>query len=292
MPDLDLILEQLVNGFVSGSVYALVAVGMTMTFGVLRAINFAHGEYYMLGTFGAWYVIDRLGAPYLASVVVGVLITAIIAGAIGVLVMQRLIAAPFQSGVLATLGVSLILQNVVILAFGGGYKFFEGGYIEPVEIGPLFLAEQRILIVAASLVVFLGLELMVRHTRMGKAMRAVSQNIQCCHVVGIDVEKVVLATFVIGTALAALSGVLTAPLNTTVYGGMGEMITFKTFAIIIMGGMGNVRGTLFAGWLLGIVESFVAGFVGLQFRDAVGFVVLIGMLMWRPHGFFSTSARF
>src|SRR4051812_42854979 len=184
MLDFDLLLEQLVNGFVSGSVYALVAVGMTMTFGVLRAINFAHGEYYMLGTFAAWYVIDRLGSPYYGSVLAAVAITAAIAGGIGYLVMQRLIAAPFQSGVLSTLGISLILQNVVILAFGGGYKFFEGGYLEPVEIGPLFLAQQRLILVGASLLVFLGLELMVRHTRMGKAMRAVSQNIQCCHVVG------------------------------------------------------------------------------------------------------------
>jgi branched-chain amino acid transport system permease protein len=180
----------------------------------------------------------------------------------------------------------------VILAFGGGYKFFEGGYLEPVEIGPLLLAQQRIVIVIATLLVFLGLEVMVRQTRMGKAMRAVSQNIQACHVVGIDVDRVVLATFVLGTGLAAFSGVLTAPLNTTVYGGMGEMITFKTFAIIIMGGMGNVRGTLLAGWLLGIIESFVAGFIGLQFRDAVGFVALIVILMVRPHGLFSTRSRF
>jgi branched-chain amino acid transport system permease protein len=289
---LDLLIEQFVNGIVTGSVYALVAVGMTMTFGVLRAINFAHGEYYMLGTFAAWYVIDRFASSYPVSVLAGVVVVAVIAGVIGWAVMRRLIAAPFQAGVLATLGLSLILQNVIILVFGGGYKYFEGGYLEPLEIGPLLLAEQRILVVATTAVVFLGLELMVRHTRMGKAMRAVSQNIQCCQVVGIDVDKVVLATFVLGSALAAFSGVLTAPLNTTVYGGMGVMITFKTFAIIIMGGMGNVRGTLIAGWLLGIVESFVAGFVGLQFRDSVGFVALIVMLMWRPHGLFSTSARF
>jgi branched-chain amino acid transport system permease protein len=289
---LDLLIEQFVNGIVTGSVYALVAVGMTMTFGVLRAINFAHGEYYMLGTFAAWYVIDRFASSYPVSVLAGVLVVAVIAGVIGWAVMRRLIAAPFQAGVLATLGLSLILQNVIILVFGGGYKYFEGGYLEPVEIGPLLLAQQRILVVATTAVVFVGLELMVRHSRMGKAMRAVSQNIQCCQVVGIDVDKVVLATFVLGSALAAFSGVLTAPLNTTVYGGMGVMITFKTFAIIIMGGMGNVRGTLIAGWLLGIVESFVAGFVGLQFRDSVGFVALIVMLMWRPHGLFSTSARF
>jgi branched-chain amino acid transport system permease protein len=288
----ELIFEQIVNGLVTGSVYAIVAVGMTLIFGVLRAINFAHGEYYMLGTFAAWYAISQFATPYAASDVIAVLVTAAIAALIGRVVMQRLIAAPFQSGVLATLGISLVLQNLVILTFGGSYKYFSGGLLEPVSVLGVFLAQQRLLIVAAALAVFLGLELLVRYTRLGKAIRAVSQNIEACEVVGIDVEQVVLRTFVIGTALAALSGVLTAPINVSVYGGMGEMITFKTFAIIIMGGMGNVRGTLLAGWILGVIESFVAGFVGLQYRDAVGFVALIVMLMWRPTGLFSAKARF
>jgi branched-chain amino acid transport system permease protein len=123
-------------------------------------------------------------------------------------------------------------------------------------------------------------------------MRAVSQNIEACQVVGIDVRQVVTWTFVLGAALAGLSGVLTAPVNVSVYGGMGELITFKTLPIIIMGGLGNVRGTLVAALILGIAESLVAGFVGLQYRDAVGFTTLIVMLMWRPHGLFSSQARF
>ena len=148
---------------------------------------------------------------------------------------------------LATLGIALILQNTVILVFGGGYKFFSGGYIEPVSIFGFTLAEQRVLIIVVCILVFVGLELMVTYSRMGKAMRAVSQNIECCEVVGIDVPQVVLRTFILGACLAALSGVLTAPVNVSVYGGMGEIITFKTLPIIIMGGLGNVRGTLLRG---------------------------------------------
>lgn len=287
-----LALEQVVNGIVAGSVYALVAAGMTMIFGVLRAINFAHGEYYMLGTFSAWWVITRLDMPYVASILLAVAITMAIAAVIGRLVMQRLVTTPFQSGVLATLGLSLILQNAVILSFGGTYKIFPGGWLEPVEFLDISLAQQRIVIVAATIAVFAALEYVVRRTRMGKCIRAVSQNTECCEVNGIDVERVVLGTFVLGTGLAALSGVLTGPINVSIYGGMGEAITLKTFAVIVMGGMGNVRGTLFAGWILGIAESFVAGYVGLQYRDAVGFVILIAMLMFRPQGFFSIQARF
>jgi branched-chain amino acid transport system permease protein len=286
------IFEQVVNGLITGSMYALIAAGMTMIFGVLRAINFAHGEYYMLGTFAAWLVIERLHAPYVVAIIAGVAVAALIAAVIGRTVMQRLIGAPFQAGVLATLGVSLILQNAVILAFGGGYKMFNGGWIEPVQVFGIGMAQQRIVLIVVAVVVFAALEWMVRATRMGKSIRAVSQNIECCPVNGIDVESVVRRTFMLGTALAALSGVLTAPVNVSVYGGMGESITLKTFAVIVMGGMGNVRGTLLAGCILGIVESLVSGLIGLQYRDSVAFVALLLMLMLRPHGLFSQKARF
>lgn len=284
--------EQIVNGIITGSVYALVAAGMTMIFGVLRAINFAHGEYYMLGTFAAWWVMSKLAADYSLAIVGGVAIVSVIAVLIGRSVMQRLIGQPFQAGVLATLGLSLILQNVVILAFGGGYKVFSGGWLEPIELGDFGMSQQRVILVVVTLAVFAGLEWMVRSTRLGRSIRAVSQNIECCQVNGIDVEQVVRRTFLIGVAIAALSGILTGPINVSIYGGMGESITLKTFAVIVMGGMGNVRGTLIAGCLLGVIESLVAGFIGLQYRDSVGFIVLLLMLMFRPHGLFSSKARF
>jgi branched-chain amino acid transport system permease protein len=286
------IFEQILNGIITGSMYALVAAGMTMIFGVLRAINFAHGEYYMLGTFAAWWVMSHLAMDYPLAIIAGVAIVCVIALVIGRLVMQRLVGQPFQAGVLATLGISLILQNLVILAFGGGYKVFEGGWIEPIEMGDFGMSQQRVLLVVVTLIVFASLEWMVRFTRLGRSIRAVSQNIECCQVNGIDVEQVVRRTFLIGVGIAALSGILTGPINVSIYGGMGEAITLKTFAVIVMGGMGNVRGTLIAGGLLGIVESLVAAFIGLQYRDAVGFTALLLMLMFRPHGLFSSKARF
>lgn len=286
------LLEQIVNGIITGSMYALVAAGMTMIFGVLRAINFAHGEYYMLGTFAAWWVMAQLAADYSLAIIGGVAIVSLIAVLIGRSVMQRLVGQPFQAGVLATLGLSLILQNVVILAFGGGYKVFSGGWIEPIELGDFGMSQQRVILVVVTLAVFAGLEWMVRSTRLGRSIRAVSQNIECCQVNGIDVEQVVRRTFLIGVAIAALSGILTGPINVSIYGGMGEAITLKTFAVIVMGGMGNVPGTLIAGCLLGVVESLVAGFIGLQYRDSVGFIALLLMLMLRPHGLFSSKARF
>lgn len=286
------LIEQILTGISTGAVYAIVAVGMTMIFGVLRAINFAHGEYYMLGTFGGWIAVTALGLPYPAAILIGVAATAVIAWVIGKQVMELMIGQPIEASVVATLGVSLVLQNSVILIFGGSYKFFSEGYIEPVFFGDIGIAQQRLLIIVLCIAVFAGLELMVSYTRMGKAIRAVSQNIEACDVVGIDVKRVVMATFLLGTGLAAFSGILTAPVNVSVYGGMGEIITFKTLPIIVMGGLGNVRGTLVAAMILGIAETLVAGQFGLQYRDSVGFVTLILMLLWRPHGLFSSRARF
>ncbi len=287
-----MLMDVLVNGITAGSVYALVAVGMTIIFGVLRAINFAHGEYYMMGTFASWWGIETFDLPYIVSIPLALAVVAAIALAIGLLVMRRLIDAPFQIGVVATLGVSLILQNTVILIFGGTYKMFDGGWIEPVEIGSVSLSQQRILIVVASLLIFAALELVVRKTRFGKTMRAVAQNIEACNVVGVDVPRVVVGTFVLGCTLAALSGVLTAPVTVSLYGGMGTSITVKTFAIIVIGGVGNVSGTLLAAWLLALTESVVATYLGLQFRDGVAFTALIVVLTFLPGGLFSKRERF
>ena len=178
---------------------------------------------------------------YEASIVVGILATIVIAYVVGRLVMQRMVGASAEAGVLATLGIALILQNTVILVFGGGYKFFSGGYIEPVSVWVSPWLSN------ASSSSFVRLrhrpELMVTLQSYGKVHAGRLAEHRMLRGVGIDVPQVVLRTFILGAALAALSGVLTAPVNVNVYGGMGELITFKTLPIIIMGGLGNVRGT-------------------------------------------------
>jgi branched-chain amino acid transport system permease protein len=289
---MQLLIDELFNGIMNGSTYALVAVGMTMIFGVLRAINFAHGEYYMIGSFSAWLIIEKLQVPYSASILFALAAAILLGTVLGWLVMQRLVNVPFQVAVLATLGLSVILQNVTLIAFGGTNKEFLDGWLDPVSMLGMSISEQRLVIVAVTIVTFALLECLVRFTRMGKEMRAVSQNAVCCDVIGIDVQRVVRRTFTLGVVLAALAGALTAPLSVTIYAGMGEIITLKTFAIIVIGGMGNVQGTLLAGWLLGIVEALAIGFVGLELRDAVGVIALLGMLIWRPAGLFSVRERF
>jgi len=289
---LTLVAEQIVNGVFVGMGYALAAVGLTLIFGVLRAINFAHGDFYMLGAFAAWAAMTYLGIPYGASI-----LAALAVGLAAALIMSRFIAeplaeAPFQNAVLATLGVSLTLQAAVTLLAGGTFKEFTGGWMDVVDIWGIRAVEQRWLLIGVTIAVFVALELVVRYSRAGKAMRAVAQNREACRVVGIDIQRVTRTAFVLGISLAVLSGALLGPILVSIYPAMGEGITFKAFAITVIAGVGNVWGVMLSALLLGIAETLVSGFIGTTFREAVGFVALIAVLMWKPLGLFAVRARY
>ena len=288
----DLIFQQIANGILVGSGYALASVGLTMIFGVLRAINFAHGEYFMFGAFASYAGMEFLGIPYLISIPFTLAVAVILGLIVSRLVMEPLADAPFYRGVLATLGVYLVLQNLVFLLFGGTFRTFPGGWLEVVKVIGVPVMKQRIVLILVMATVFLCLELMIRYTGIGKAIRAVSQNREACMVVGIDVERVTRFTFCLGIALAACAGALMAPILVVIFPAMGEGMTFKAFAVTVIAGMGNVRGVVLSAMFVGITESFVAGFVGTQYRDAVGFVSLIAILMWRPYGLFTLRGRF
>ena len=265
---------------------------MTIIFGVLGQINFAHGEYYMAGAFAAWWAIDQLDLPYIASIPACVADLVAVSVVIGYWSMQRLVDVSFDAGVVATLGVSLVLQNVVILLFGGSYKMFDSGWLEPVDVLGIDIAQQRLLILSsrwwcsARCSGWCGSRASARPcARCPRTSNAATCWASMC-------AGWCCSPSFIGTALAALSGVLTAPIVINLYGDMGETITLKSFAVIVMGGISNVPGTLLAGWLLGIMESLTAGYIGLQFRDSVAFALLVLVLMWRPYGFFNTKARY
>lgn len=288
----DLLYQLTANGVLIGASYAMASVGLTMIFGVLRAINFAHGEYYMFGAFASYMAMEAFGVGYSTSLLLTVAAAVLLALLVSWAVMERLVNAPFQQAVLATLGVYLVLQNSVFLAMGGAYQTFPGGWLDVVEVFGVSALQQRFVLVGVMIAVFVGLEFMVRFTRLGRTIRAVSQNREACLVVGIDVAKVTRITFCIGIVLAALAGALMGPILVTIYPAMGEGLTFKAFAVTVIAGMGNVHGVVLSSLFLGISESFVAGLIGTQYREAVGFVALIAVLMWRPYGVFTARARF
>ncbi len=289
---IELVYQLVANGVLIGAAYAMASVGLTMIFGVLRAINFAHGEYFMFGAFASYAAMTQLKLDYSASLAVTLVAALLLALLVSWTIMERLVDALFQRAVLATLGVYLVLQNSVFLAYGGTYRSFPGGWLEVTEVFGISAIQQRFVLIAFVAATFVALELTIRHTRLGRTIRAVSQNREACMVVGIDVEKVTRITFCIGVTLAAIAGALMGPILVTVYPAMGEGLTFKAFAVTVIAGMGNVQGVVLSSIFLGIAESFVAGFAGTQYREAVGFVALIAVLMWRPYGVFTARGRF
>jgi branched-chain amino acid transport system permease protein len=284
-------IQQLSNGVLTGFTYALVAVGLVLVFSVLRTINFAHGEYYMLGALLAWTALDRLGWPYPAAVALAVVASAALGFVVSRLLMERLLVMPFSMAVLATLGVQLALQNGAQLLWGASPKFFGGGWLAPVEIGGVGIVGQQLVIFATAAVLFTALAWLVRRTALGRAMRAVAQNREACEVIGLDVERVARITFTLGVSFAGLAGALVAPILVNVGTTIGLPMVLRCFAIIVLGGVGSVPGALVGGVILGVAESFVAGYLTLQLRDAVGFAILIAMLVVRPQGLFGVRVR-
>ena len=279
------IAQIVINGISLGSIYAMVALGFTLVFGVVQMINFAHTEFYMIGAFILYYLFKVVELPFILSGVVSV----IILGVFGYLMRKVLRLEPdlpFETMVLITLGASITLQNAGLAVFGNtarsaSIKATEG----TVAIGSAVISYQRLIILGASIISFIVVDQMLRRTKIGKAMRAVAQNQVAARVVGIDAGMISSITFVLAVGLAGLAGVLVAPAF-FILPTMGVILLPKCFAVTIMGGRGNVRGAFISSFGLGLVESFSIFYVGAGFRDIFAFVLLIAVLVARPEGLF------
>jgi branched-chain amino acid transport system permease protein len=286
-------LQQLVNGFTWGSVYALIALGYTMVYGILRLINFAHGDVYMLGAFFAFYIARLTGAamdPNPAKALV-VLVAAMIGCGIAGFLIERFAYKPVRrssrlAALITAIGVSLLLENGGLLLFGADPKFFP--QIIPATKVPLGLgvtiSNQQIIILLVSLALMLLLRMIVMHTRVGKAMRAVSHSHTAAALMGISVDRIITFTFVLGSMLAAAAGVLVALQNPKIEPYMGIMPGLKAFVAAVLGGIGNIPGAVIGGLVMGIAEVLVVGYVSPTWRDAIAFVLLIVILLVRPAG--------
>jgi branched-chain amino acid transport system permease protein len=286
MPDiLALILQQAINGLVLGSLYVLVALGLTLIYGVLNQINFAHADFVTLGAFVAYFTVHLLGVGYLASIVV-----ALIAGALMGVAINAAVFAPLRERgdelrpLIATIGVSILMENGQLALFGPiPYQFSSPFQDETVRIGRLFFTEQSILIVGVAGGVIALLYAFMRFTFLGKALRAVSQDRETAGLMGIDQNRLIALTIVIASALAGLAGALLGPvLVLTPFA--GATVIVKAFAIVIIGGFGNMEGTIIAGLLVGLIEAFTTQVLGSGHIDLVVFALLLLMLAVRPTG--------
>ena len=286
-------LQQLVNGITWGSVYALIALGYTMVYGILQLINFAHGDVYMLGAFFGLFAARALGAassPNPLKALAVLLIAMVGCGLVGVLIERGAYKPVRRSSRLAALitaiGVSLLLENGGILVFGPDPKFFP--QIIPaseIKLGAgVTISNQQILILVVSIALMFGLRFIVLRTRVGKAMRAVSYNRTAAALMGISVDRIITFTFLIGSMLAAAAGVLVALQNPKIEPLMGIMPGLKAFVAAVLGGIGNIPGAVLGGLVMGIAEVMVVGYLSPTYRDAIAFVLLIIILLVRPAG--------
>lgn len=289
--DTALLAQLLANGASVGLGYGLAAVGLALVFGILEQVNFAHGEVYMVGAFALWGLGQATGLPYGVTYAAIVVLMAAFGLLLAEVVFLPTLERSFESVILATFAVSIILQNAVRLAFGATPQRITSPLDAIViDAGGMLFFGQRLFVAAMALVALTALTLFLRRTETGRAMRAMAQSRAACLMVGIDIRRITRITAAAGAALTALAAGAMAPLF-DLYPNMGTDIVFKSFAVVIIGGMGNVTGALLAGLLLGLVESLAGGLLGTAWRDGMGFVLMIGMLLLRPQGLFGKTVR-
>jgi branched-chain amino acid transport system permease protein len=294
-------LQQLVNGLSIGSVYALIALGYTMVYGVLRLINFAHSEVFMMGAFVSYYSADALGFDPLEPTGFGilraaaVLLIAMAACALLGLTIERFAYRPLRRArrlapLITAIGVSILLQNVGILLFGANPRPFPMIVQETrFELGGVVLTNIKLLIFGVSAGLMFALHYLVHHTWTGKAMRAVSVNLSAAKLMGISVDRIIAVTFVIGSALAAAGGILFGLDQAKIEPLMGVLVGIKAFVAAVLGGIGNIMGAALGGLLIGVAEQLTAGYLSADYRDAITFGILIGVLLVRPEGLFGSA---
>ena len=299
---MDIFFQQVLNGLVLGSVYALVALGYTMVYGILQLINFAHGEVLMVGAMTAVTVVNLLQksapgipGPILLIIGIGCAIPVCIALS---LVIERVAYRPLRNAprlapLITAIGASIVIQTLAMMIWKPNPIVFPDLLsTEPIELGGALLAPKQALILIVSAVMMGGLLLLVYRTRLGRAMRATAENPRIAALMGVDANRVIALTFAIGAALAAVAGVLVAMNYNIAQFAMGFMPGLKAFTAAVLGGIGNLAGAVVGGLLLGIIESLGAGyigdltggFLGSHYQDIFAFVVLIGVLLLRPSG--------
>ena len=279
------LLNLLSIGILLGGIYAMVAVGLNLIFGVIRVVNFAHGELVMLGMYGAWLCSRLLKIdPYLTVLVV---LPALFV--VGMLI-QRFVIQPLQNEhvmqMFATFALLTILQNVVlVLTRGEGHSVNTALSGLALELGDVRLTATRLLILFAVTAIAIGLHLFLAHTLLGKSIRAVTQDRAAARLMGINVERTFAVTFGIGAALAGLAGVLLAPIY-TLSPGIGGNFIFAAFAVVVLGGLGSVAGAYAGGMIVGVVESFAGYYIDPELKQAVWFLIFLAVLVVRPSGLF------
>ena len=286
MADLAILGQHLLNGLLIGCAYALIAIGLTMIFGVMNIANFAHGEFYMIGGFATFYLISLLKVNYFLALPLAVVIVVVLAIIIQQVIFKRLRDAPVMTTTLVTIGLSLLLEHLAHLLWGPQPQTIPNPFpTAPMIFAGIYTTPLYLFAMAITAALIVVGHVLIQRTRMGKAMRATFQNKEAAALVGIRIDSIYLYAFGFGAALAAAAGAVLGgfiPVEPT----MGGVATLKAFVVVILGGMGSFVGAIVGGLLLGLAEGLGAGYMSSGWKDAIGFVAVILLLLFRPDGLF------
>ena len=283
-------LQQLLNGLANGMGYVLIAVGLTLVFGVLRVVNFAHGEFFMLGAYVTYYGMTLIGMDYISALLVATLVVA----GLGILA-KRVFFQPLKiehefTILLSSLGLAWLLTHLAETIFGADPKYVDTPYSDATfSLGDITVTQQRIGVILVASAMIAATYWFIKHTRMGKMMQATAQNPEGAALSGINTKYVHAYTFALACALAALSGALVGP-TAMLYPTVGDWAVLKGFIVVVMGGLGSVTGALLGGLILGVAESLGGGYISLGFKEAIGYAIIIVVLLLRPNGLFNPPA--
>ncbi|OGA68384.1 MAG: hypothetical protein A3G81_21920 [Betaproteobacteria bacterium RIFCSPLOWO2_12_FULL_65_14] len=281
--------QHLLNGVLIGCAYALIAIGLTMIFGVMNIANFAHGEFYMMGGFLAFYLISLLKVNYFLALPLAVLLVMVLALVIQQTVFKRLREAPMMTTTLVTIGLSILLEQVAHLLWGPQPQVIPNPFpTKPLSFFGIYTTPLYLFSMAVTAALILLGHVLIQRTRMGKAMRATFQNKEAAALVGVRIDRIYMYAFTFGAALAAAAGAVLGgfiPVEPT----MGGVATLKAFVVVILGGMGSFVGAIVGGLLLGLAEGLGAGYFSTGWKDAIGFFAVILLLLFRPEGLFKRA---
>lgn len=285
-------LQQLVNGISLGSIYALIALGYTMVYGIIKLINFAHGDVFMLGAFIGFYAIARWDMGFFPALIISMVVCAIIGVIIERVAYKRLRNATRIAALITAIGVSLLIEYTVIFFRGASPEAYPE-VLPNINISTFgaTISSQSVFILGVTIVLMILLQFIVHKTKIGKAMRAVSHDADAARLMGINVDNTISATFAIGSALAGAAGVIFGVYYTKIDPLMGVLPGLKAFVAAVLGGIGSIPGAMVGGLVLGVVETIVSAVGYSLWRDAAAFVILILILILKPSGIFGKNAR-
>ena len=288
---MDQLLQHLVNAVILGGTYALLGIGLTLIFGIMRVVNFTHGELYAFGAYTVYLISAALGLDFFLGLIVAIVAGGLLGALIEITLLRPMRGADIDTVMLVMIGGWIVMQNTELLVWGGVAKAIVTPFPEaPLVIGPVSISWLRVFVLVVALLLIAGSYVLIHRTKLGKAMRATFQDTDTAALMGVNIRGVYTATFAIGSGLAAAAGALLGPVF-LVTPTMGDLASLKAFAIVILGGLGNITGATVGGFILALVEEIGAGYVSSGYRDAMGFLIIIAVLLFKPTGLFARAER-